>query len=144
MTTTTADGPDFASSSLPRHLVRGVIGFGSLIVSVALIPTVGPVSLLLLPLGVLALRGCPMCWTIGLIQTISRGRLQRTCEDGRCTLSVADRDHQERPTESVSRDEVLTAAPSTTERNLLGGPDLRADLRNPALAAPVGRVLNIS
>ncbi|MCX4588142.1 hypothetical protein [Streptomyces sp. NBC_01481] len=102
MTTTKADGPDFASSSLPRHLVRGVIGFGSLIGSVAFIPTVGPVSLLLLPVGVLALRGCPMCWTIGLIQTISRGRLQRTCEDGQCKLTVTDRDHEERPTESVS------------------------------------------
>ena len=102
MTTTKGDGPDFASSSLPRHLARGVIGFGGLIGSVALIPTVGPVSLLLLPVGVMALRGCPMCWTIGLIQTISRGRLQRSCEDGRCRLAVADRDHEERSTESVS------------------------------------------
>ncbi|MFD7321863.1 hypothetical protein ACFV9D_12410 [Streptomyces sp. NPDC059875] len=89
MTTTKADGPDFASSSLPRHLVRGVIGFGGLIGSVALIPLVGPISLLLLPVGVLALRGCPMCWTIGLIQTLSRGRLQRTCEDGQCKLEHA-------------------------------------------------------
>jgi hypothetical protein len=101
MTTTRADGPDFASSSLPRHLVRGLIGFGSLTGSVALIPAVGPVSLLLLPVGVLALRGCPMCWTIGLIQTISRGRLQHTCEDGRCELTVADRDHEKHPAESV-------------------------------------------
>ncbi|MCX5378622.1 hypothetical protein [Streptomyces sp. NBC_00091] len=87
MTTT---GPDFASSSLPRHLVRGAIGFGGLIGSVALIPATGPVSLLLLPVGVLALRGCPMCWAIGLIQTVSRGRLKRTCEDGQCRLAVAD------------------------------------------------------
>ncbi|MGW0394851.1 hypothetical protein ACWDYJ_29005 [Streptomyces sp. NPDC003042] len=91
MTTTKGDGPDFASSSLPRHLVRGVIGFGGLIGSVAFIPMAGPVSLLLLPVGLLALRGCPMCWTVGLIQTISRGRLQRTCEDGRCKLTAADR-----------------------------------------------------
>ncbi|MET8751983.1 hypothetical protein ABZW32_18050 [Streptomyces sp. NPDC004667] len=88
--TTGADGPDFASASLPRHLIRGLIGFGSLIASVALVPVTGPVSLLLLPVGVLALRGCPMCWAIGLMQTISRGRLQRSCEDGRCTLTVAE------------------------------------------------------
>ena len=92
MTTTKTEGPDFASSSLPRHLVRGLIGFGGLIGSIALLPAIGPVSLLLLPVGLLALRGCPMCWTIGLIQTISRGRLQRTCEDGHCTLTVADRE----------------------------------------------------
>ncbi|MGW7290619.1 hypothetical protein ACWGH4_34680 [Streptomyces sp. NPDC054847] len=98
MTTTEADGPDFSSSSLPRHLVRGLIGFGGLIGSVAFLPTTGPVSLLLLPVGLLALRGCPMCWTLGLMQTVSRGRLRRTCEDGGCRLTVADRDHGERPT----------------------------------------------
>ncbi|MDH6538672.1 hypothetical protein ACFXJO_02535 [Streptomyces lavendulae] len=87
-TSTGADAPDFASASLPRHLVRGLIGFGSLIAALALLPVTGPVSLLLLPVGVLALRGCPMCWAIGLMQTISRGRLQRSCEDGRCTLTT--------------------------------------------------------
>jgi hypothetical protein len=80
----------YASASLPRHLIRGAVGFGGLIGSFALLPVVGLISLLLLPLGVLALRGCPMCWTIGLIQTISRGRLQRTCSDGQCKLTVAN------------------------------------------------------
>ncbi|WP_328992241.1 hypothetical protein OG394_38380 [Kribbella sp. NBC_01245] len=80
---------DFASTSLTRHIIRGVVGFGSLIAAFALIPAVGPLSLLLLPIGVLALRGCPMCWTIGLIQTLSRGRLHRTCENGHCQLTVA-------------------------------------------------------
>jgi hypothetical protein len=79
---------DFASTSLPRHLLRGAIGFGALAGSVALIPLAGFIALLLAPLGLLALRGCPACWTIGLIQTISRGRLERTCTDGRCTLTV--------------------------------------------------------
>ena len=82
----------FASASLTRHLVRGAIGFSGLIGAFALIPVVGPTSLLLLPLGVVALRGCPTCWTIGLIETISRGRLQRDCADGQCTVSVAGRE----------------------------------------------------
>ncbi|MFC8100563.1 hypothetical protein [Streptomyces sp. NPDC057363] len=99
--TTKPDGPDFASSSLPRHLVRGVIGFGGVIGSVAFVSTVGPISLLLLPVGVVALRGCPMCWAIGLAQTISRGRLRRTCEDGRCKATVTDRDREDRPAEPV-------------------------------------------
>jgi hypothetical protein len=102
MTTADADGPDFASSSLTRHLVRGGIGFGSLIGSVAFVPVTGPVSLLLLPVGVLALRGCPMCWAVGLIQTVSRGRLRRTCEDGACRLTVADRAREDRRGSSVS------------------------------------------
>ncbi|WFB09103.1 hypothetical protein LRS74_20230 [Streptomyces sp. LX-29] len=97
MTGTKADGPDFASASLPRHLVRGAVGFGALVGSVALIPAVGPVSLALLPVGLLALRGCPMCWMVGLAQTVSRGRLERSCEDGQCRLTVAGqgREHGE-------------------------------------------------
>lgn len=79
----------FASASVPRHLARGVLGFGALIASVALIPSIGPVSLLLAPLGVLAFRGCPTCWAIGLVQTISMGRLKRSCVDGRCELVAA-------------------------------------------------------
>ncbi|MFH8370990.1 hypothetical protein [Streptomyces sp. NPDC018031] len=94
MTGTKTDGPDFASASLARHLARGAVGFGALVGSVALIPAVGPVSLVLLPAGLVALRGCPTCWAVGLAQTVSRGRLRRSCEDGRCTLTVADRGKQ--------------------------------------------------
>lgn len=82
---------DFASKTLPRHLLRGGVGFGAIIAAIALIPVVGWFSLALAPLGLLALRGCPMCWMIGLAQTISAGRLQRSCENGRCELKVADR-----------------------------------------------------
>jgi hypothetical protein len=74
--------PDFASASLPRHLLRGGLGLGSLAASVLLLPVTGPVSLLLAPVGLLALRGCPMCWIVGLVQTVSRGRLRRSCDDG--------------------------------------------------------------
>ncbi len=83
---------DFASKSLSEHLVRGGVGLGALIGSIALIPVAGLVSLLLLPVGVVALRGCPTCWAIGLMQTLSRGKLQRSCEDGQCTLTVSDPD----------------------------------------------------
>ncbi|RVX46999.1 hypothetical protein EDD27_9914 [Nonomuraea polychroma] len=85
------DGRSFASSSLARHLVRGVVGFGALVGSVVLVPVIWPVSLALAALGVLAFRGCPTCWAIGLAQTISRGRLRRSCSDGGCELKVAER-----------------------------------------------------
>ncbi|TYB56397.1 hypothetical protein FXF51_44030 [Nonomuraea sp. PA05] len=81
------DDRSFASASLPRHLLRGAAGFGALVGSVALIPVFGLVSLVLAPLGLLALRGCPACWMIGLAQTISLGRLRRRCVDGRCELT---------------------------------------------------------
>ncbi|MFI7439727.1 hypothetical protein [Nonomuraea indica] len=83
------DRRNFGSSSVPRHLARGVVGFGALIASVALLPVVGPAGLLLAGVGVLAFRGCPTCWVIGLAQTISMGRLRRSCSDGVCELKVA-------------------------------------------------------
>ncbi|MFC9327323.1 hypothetical protein [Kitasatospora sp. NPDC057015] len=91
-----SDGFDFASATLAGHIGRGVLGFGSIVGSIVLVGVVGPVALVLLPAGLFALRGCPMCWAVGLMQTVSRGRLQRGCENGRCTLTVAGRgrDHE--------------------------------------------------
>ncbi|WP_037076788.1 hypothetical protein [Pseudonocardia spinosispora] len=103
-TTPVADEQSFASSSVPRHLARGVVGFGALIGAVAFVPVAvgsggwwfgaaGVVGgLALAGLGLFALRGCPTCWAIGLAQTISKGRLRRTCVDGRCGLTVAGHD----------------------------------------------------
>ncbi|MFE5913691.1 hypothetical protein ACFQ6B_32050 [Streptomyces wedmorensis] len=84
-----APGPDFASKSVPRHLARGAVGFGLIIGSIALVPVAGPVTLLAAPLALIAFRGCPTCWMVGLAQTVSRGRLERQCVDGVCTLSKA-------------------------------------------------------
>lgn len=85
----TATAPDFASKSVPRHLVRGVIGFGLIIGSIALVPVAGPATLLAAPLALIAFRGCPTCWMVGLAQTISRGRLERQCVDGVCMIAKA-------------------------------------------------------
>ncbi|HEX6353808.1 hypothetical protein [Actinophytocola sp.] len=86
-----ADDRRFTSASLPRHLARGAVGFAALVGSVALIPAFGLISVLLAPVGLLALRGCPTCWAIGLAQTISLGQLRRSCVDGRCELTVRRR-----------------------------------------------------
>ncbi|WTX00677.1 hypothetical protein OG216_40380 [Streptomycetaceae bacterium NBC_01309] len=79
---------DFASRSVPRHLARGAVGFGLIAGAIALVPVVGLAALLLAPLALIAFRGCPTCWLIGLAQTISRGRLERRCVDGVCTLTT--------------------------------------------------------
>lgn len=76
-----------AGSSVARHLARGAIGFGLIGAALALTASLGPIALLLAPPGMVALRGCPTCWVVGLIETVSAGRLQRTCNDGGCTLS---------------------------------------------------------
>jgi hypothetical protein len=81
----------FTSRTVPVHLARGGLGFGLLIGSVALIQIIGPISVVLFPAGLVALRGCPTCWAIGLAQTISRGRLAKTCHDGSCRPAGASR-----------------------------------------------------
>ncbi|HEY4809729.1 MAG TPA: hypothetical protein VIH71_01605 [Solirubrobacteraceae bacterium] len=73
--------------ALARHLARGAIGFGLIGCALALTTRIGPASLLLLVPGMVALRGCPTCWIVGLIETVSAGRLERTCTDAGCTLS---------------------------------------------------------
>lgn len=59
----------FASRSVAEHLVRGIVG----VVAIVLATRLG--SWWALPLVALALwtfRGCPVCWTIGLFETLAR------------------------------------------------------------------------
>ena len=59
----------FASRSVRVHLVRGAIGLPLVLAAFVLLPWAAPWSLLLLVPGVVALRGCPTCWALGLGQT---------------------------------------------------------------------------
>jgi hypothetical protein len=75
-----------ASKSVARHLARGALGFGLIGAAIALTASAGSPMLALAPFGLIALRGCPTCWCVGLVQTISAGRLQRSCTGTSCTL----------------------------------------------------------
>ncbi|MER7519866.1 hypothetical protein [Streptomyces sp. NPDC126499] len=79
----------FASASVPRHLARGAVGFGLIVGAVALVPVAGLAALLAAVPALIAFRGCPTCWLVGLAQTVSRGRLERRCADGVCGLAAA-------------------------------------------------------
>ena len=71
----------FASSSLTEHVLRGVLGLVLAVGSLAL-AAAHPWALLGLVGTAVAWRGCPTCWTLGLMQTLSRGRVR--CTDGSC------------------------------------------------------------
>jgi hypothetical protein len=79
------DQRPLASTSLTRHLTRGAIGFALLGSTLALTPSVGPAALLLALPGMVALRGCPTCWVLMLIETVSAGRVTRDCGETGCT-----------------------------------------------------------
>ena len=80
----------FASKTITEHLLRGAIGIAAF-VAAAVLGTLQPLlALALLPVALIALRGCPLCWTMGLVQT-AIARLRGTppaghCTDGSCHL----------------------------------------------------------
>ena len=84
----------FASKTLTEHLARGALGIGLIAAALAGAPFTAW-AWLLLPLALLMFRGCPTCWTIGLIETIhmrlTGRRLNRDCRDGTCRLKADDR-----------------------------------------------------
>ncbi|WP_438022182.1 hypothetical protein [Sorangium sp. So ce233] len=90
----------FASKSLVEHVARGLLGLGAFAASALLAPAHPWAALALLPVGLVALRGCPMCWTLGLIQTVmarvarARGVRPegpcRPCHAERCAPSLTD------------------------------------------------------
>jgi hypothetical protein len=61
----------FASNTLLEHSLRGAVGIGALwyAVTIAAIHPLG--SLAPGVLALLAFRGCPICWTVGLVETVS-------------------------------------------------------------------------
>ena len=60
-----------ASRSVREHLSRGAVGLTAAILAIVLAPVVGPGSLVLLLVTVFAWRGCPTCWTVGLLGTLA-------------------------------------------------------------------------
>lgn len=64
----------FASATLVEHLLRGAAGIGAIWLAVVFSASLW-LSLGLGVLALLAFRGCPMCWTVGLVETV-RARLR--------------------------------------------------------------------
>lgn len=81
----------FASKTLLEHLARGAIAIGAFVVASLIAPAHPWLALVMVPVALVALRGCPMCWTIGLMQTVLakvRGRsTEGLCTDGACRLT---------------------------------------------------------
>jgi len=62
----------FASKSLLAHLLRGVIA-ATLIAWMLLHQSPHPMLTTTAAIGaVVAMKGCPLCWTLGLLETVFR------------------------------------------------------------------------
>ena len=60
----------FATQTLTGHVIRGAVAFALLYLAIEQQHLLPVASLLTGLLALVAMRGCPVCWTIGLAETI--------------------------------------------------------------------------
>ena len=78
----------FKSSSVVEHIFRGVLGFGLLAVGLLYSPVLGWWTLAPLVGALVSFRGCPMCWTAGLVETVLHRKGHQGCVDGSCARDL--------------------------------------------------------
>ncbi len=61
----------YGNRSLRMHLLRGTIGVAALVLALRGYQSVGWPALGLLGITIWMFKGCPMCWTIGLFETLA-------------------------------------------------------------------------
>ena len=61
----------FASKSVMAHIVRGIIAAVLIVWALDLLSTEPIFALAAGAAAMVAMRGCPLCWTMGLFETIS-------------------------------------------------------------------------
>jgi hypothetical protein len=61
----------FGSRSLAIHLLRGALGAAGIVATLYWHGAHPWLPFVLLPLVLLALRGCPTCWLVGLCETVA-------------------------------------------------------------------------
>jgi len=74
----------FGSRTIVRHIARGLVGFGFLAIVVLYGQDLGWWALLPTAAALLFLRGCPMCWLVGLIETVLNRKSGTMCVGGSC------------------------------------------------------------
>ena len=60
----------FASRTIAAHMMRGVIAGGLITWALLHQSSDSVLAIAAGALAVAAMRGCPLCWTIGLVETI--------------------------------------------------------------------------
>jgi hypothetical protein len=76
----------FASRTVTEHLARGFAGIGLLVLAFVMSRQHSLLALPLAALALLCLRGCPLCWTMGLMQTVS-AKLRGGLRSKRCAYA---------------------------------------------------------
>ena len=74
----------FKSGSIAEHSLRGVLGFGLLFMGLLHSHVLGWWTLAPLIGALVSFRGCPLCWTAGLVETVLHRKAHKGCIDGSC------------------------------------------------------------
>jgi hypothetical protein len=69
----------FKSKTVLGHIARGIAGFAFLAIVLGYGPELGWWTLIPAAGALAFLRGCPMCWTVGLVETVLHRRSDRSC-----------------------------------------------------------------
>lgn len=64
----------FASKTLSHHLLRGGAAVGLIAIAIELNRDLPLLAAVFGVAAIVALRGCPMCWTVGLFETLRVGK----------------------------------------------------------------------
>jgi len=67
----------FCSSSIGVHITRGLLALALIVAAIATFTTHPYLAIPAAIGAVFLLRGCPMCWLIGLFETVANRRAQR-------------------------------------------------------------------
>ena len=74
----------FKSPTVCFHIIRGILGFGFLAIALQYASVLGWWTLVPGIAALVCLGGCPMCWIVGLIETVLRRKASASCVDGSC------------------------------------------------------------
>lgn len=70
----------FRSGSVAGHILKGILGFGFLAIALLYAPVLGWWTLVPVAGALVCFRGCPMCWIVGLVDTVLRRKSGSTCD----------------------------------------------------------------
>jgi hypothetical protein len=72
----------FASTSLWQHLLRGIVGIGLFVWAVQISGAMPVPSLGLGIAALIVLKGCPLCWLIGLFEVVQQSQRSMLPKNG--------------------------------------------------------------
>ena len=69
----------FRSGSVAVHVLKGVLGFGFLAIALLYASVLGWWTLVPVAGALVCFQGCPMCWIVGLIDTVLHRKTSTAC-----------------------------------------------------------------